>query len=205
MRSAVDTTPLMDARSAAQILERLKSWGVATWVDGGWGIDALLGAQTRPHADLDLVVARPDCGLVQTALEPLGLIHDTWAEPGLPARIVLRTDRGYQVDLHAVVVDEVGNGWQPLGAGAWAEYPADGLEAVGSIDGVRVRCLTPELQLRHHLGYPPDDDDRHDLRILAGHFGLPVPPGVLDGGPPAAGMLEATPVWVDATEGRSHE
>jgi lincosamide nucleotidyltransferase A/C/D/E len=176
----VAASPLMDARSAVRILERLESWGVAVWVDGGWGIDALVGAQTRHHADLDLVVARPDCGAVETALEPLGLVHDTWVEPGLPARIVLRTDSGHQVDLHPVVVDELGNGWQPLGPGAWTDYPAEGLGALGSIDGREVRCITPDLQLRHHLGYPLDDDDRHDLRILARRYRLPIPPGLLD-------------------------
>lgn len=163
-----------------QILERLEPWGVTAWVDGGWGIDALLGMQTRPHADLDLVVARSDCGLVQAALEPLGLIHDTWVKPGLPARIVLRTDRGHQVDLHPVLVDELGNGWQPLGADAWAEYPAEGLAALGSIAGREVRCLSPELQLRHHLGYPLGDEDRHDLRLLARHCGVAIPPGLAD-------------------------
>jgi lincosamide nucleotidyltransferase A/C/D/E len=168
----------MDAFSAAMILDRVESWGVAVWVAGGWGIDALVGAQTRPHADLDLVVPRPDCGLVQAALEPLGLIHDTWVQPGLPARIVLRTDRGRQVDLHPVVIDESGNGWQPLGADAWIDYPAEGLGALGSIDDRQVRCLTPELQLRHHLGYPLDDGDRHDLGILAMHYDLAIPPGL---------------------------
>ncbi len=179
MSSRVDGSPLMDARSAVKILERMESWGITVWVDGGWGIDALAGVQTRPHADLDLVVARPDCGLVQAGLEPLGLVHDTWVEPGLPARVVLRTDRGHQVDLHPVLVDELGNGWQPLGAGAWTEYPAEGLTGLGSIGGRQVRCLTPELQRRHHLGYPPDEDDCHDLRILAEHYDLPMPPGLL--------------------------
>jgi len=37
--------------------------------------------------------------------------------------------------------------------------------------------LTPELQLRHHLGYPPDENDRHDLRLLAERFALSLPPG----------------------------
>jgi lincosamide nucleotidyltransferase A/C/D/E len=172
----------MDARSAVYILDRVEASGIEVWVGGGWGIDALAGAQTRPHADLDLVVTRPDCGLVQEALEPLGLVHDTWVTPGLPARVVLRTDHGHQVDLHPVVMDECGNGWQPLGADAWAEYPVDGLDAIGSIDGRQVRCLTPELQLRHHLGYPLDDDDRHDLRILAKQYGVAIPPGLLDRG-----------------------
>jgi hypothetical protein len=30
--------------------------------------------------------------------------------------------------------------------------------------------------LRHQLGYPPRDSDRHDLRLLASRFGLALPP-----------------------------
>jgi lincosamide nucleotidyltransferase A/C/D/E len=172
----VDTAPVMDARSAVYVLDRLAASGIEVWIDGGWGVDALVGMQTRSHADLDLVVAQPDCPLVQSALEPLGLVHDTWAKPGLPARVVLCTDRGHQVDLHPIVLDEVGNGWQPLGPDAWAAYPREGLAAIGSIDGRQLRCLTPELQLRHRLGYPLGDHDRHDLRILATHYELAVPP-----------------------------
>jgi hypothetical protein len=44
-----------------------------------------------------------------------------------------------------------------------------------------VRCLTPELQLRHHLGYTPDDHDRRDIRLLADRFGLAPPAGILIG------------------------
>ncbi len=87
-------------------------------------------------------------------------------------------DRGaYEVDLHPIVIDDRGGGWQPLGDGAWAAYPAEGLTGVGAIEGGRVQCLTPELQLRHHLGYPPDENDRHDLRLLAERFALSLPPG----------------------------
>jgi len=42
----------------------------------------------------------------------------------------------------------------------------------------RRRCVTPELQLRHHLGYPLDEHDRYDLRLLAERFGLGLPPGL---------------------------
>jgi hypothetical protein len=39
-----------------------------------------------------------------------------------------------------------------------------------------VPCITPELQLAHHLGYPLDDADRHDLALPANRFNLPLPP-----------------------------
>lgn len=51
----------------------------------------------------------------------------------------------------------------------------------GEIAGRTVGCTTPELQLRRHLGYRLTDRDRHDLRLLAGRFRLPLPPHVGDG------------------------
>jgi hypothetical protein len=35
-----------------------------------------------------------------------------------------------------------------------------------------VPCLTPELQLEHHGGYAPRDQDRMDMARLASRFGL---------------------------------
>ena len=34
------------------VLDDLAALGVTAWVDGGWGVDALLGDQHRPHAHL---------------------------------------------------------------------------------------------------------------------------------------------------------
>src|SRR5215472_5062822 len=39
------------------LMNALDSAGVSAWVAGGWGVDALIGHQTRRHYDLDLVVA----------------------------------------------------------------------------------------------------------------------------------------------------
>ena len=50
----------MNAERVLEILDRLRSHGVTASVDGGWGVDALVGRQTRPHEDLDLVVALGD-------------------------------------------------------------------------------------------------------------------------------------------------
>jgi lincosamide nucleotidyltransferase A/C/D/E len=163
----------MDAGSVLAALDCLESNAIPAWVDGGWGIDALVSHQTRPHGDLDLVVERDTLGAAASALRTLGFRHDATAEPGLPARMVLRSRDGRQIDLHPVVFDAEGNGWQPLGDGAWGQYPAEGLTGSGLIGGRRVRCLTPELQLRHHLGYPHDANDRHDLGLLARYTSAP--------------------------------
>ena len=171
----------MDRAAVAAVLDALAAGGVPVWVEGGWGVDALLGEQTRAHEDLDLAVEHADVGRARAALSALGFRHDPAIRPGLPARLVLVGPEGRQVDLHPIVLDERGDGWQPLADGGWGAYPADGLAGAGVIAGRGVRCLTPRLQLRHHLGYPPDDRDRHDLRLLAERFGLELPPAL---GPP---------------------
>ena len=146
-------------------------------MDGGWGVDALLGEETRPHADLDLALSKADLGRALSALAEAGFATNDEATPGLPARFVLREGDGRQVDLHPLAFDEHGNGWQELGEEAWGLYPADGLTGSGLIGGLEVRCLTPELQLRHHMGWSLTGTARADLARLGERFGVPLPPG----------------------------
>jgi hypothetical protein len=108
----------------------------------------------------------------------VGFQDDLTAVPGWPAQLLLVDAGGRRVDLHVVVFDGHGNGWQELGGGAWGGYPAEGLTGVGMVGGRQVRCLTPQLQVRHHLGYPLGATDRHDLGLLAERFGVAVPPAI---------------------------
>ncbi len=162
---------LVDGMTPADVLEvldALERHGVATVVDGGWGVDALVGRQTRPHRDVDLVVSRADLGRMEDALAPLGFRHDAEVRPGAPARHVLRYDRGRQVDGHVVVPDDAGDWRQELDDGSWGTYPAAELRGAGTILGRPVRCIGPALQQRHHQGYDPLAEDLHDLALLAG-------------------------------------
>ena len=158
------------------VLEALEREGVGPVIDGGWGVDALIGEATRPHSDLDLVVDRRGVAQVLKVLRAISFVHDPSARPGVPARVVLR-DRGErEVDLHPVVMDPGGDGWQELDGGAWGLYPAAGLQGRGAIAGEPVRCVTAELQLHHHLGYPWNAKDVHDMSLLMERFGLGLPP-----------------------------
>lgn len=169
---------MLDASDVLVVLDQLERVGLVVWLDGGWGVDALLGYRSRPHQDLDLVIARDDCLAAQQALSGMGFQPDLTAVPGLPARLVLVDAADRQVDLHRVVFDGHGNGWQDLGEDAWGGYPAEGLTGVGMVGGRQVRCVTPQLQVRHHLGYPMGATDRHDLGLLAERFGVAVPPTI---------------------------
>src|SRR6266536_1244049 len=101
-----------------------------------------------------------------------GFEHDLTAAPGLPARLVLRDPIGRQVDLHLIVRDTAGNGWQQLEGGTWGLYDVDGLGGSGEIAGRPVPCITPELQVRHHSHEPWTEKDRADMKRLADRFGL---------------------------------
>ena len=156
------------------MLDALVAAGVAVWVDGGWGVDALLGEQTRPHADLDVVLDIEQLADAQAALAPLGF---RLTEDELPTRCVLQDDRGRQLDVHPVRFDANGSGWQAQPDAPDFEYTAAGLAGQGIIGGRPVRCLSAELQLTTHQAYEPDNNDRHDVRLLCARFGLELPAG----------------------------
>jgi Aminoglycoside-2''-adenylyltransferase len=46
----------MDLVEVLEILADLAEAGCSVWVAGGWGVDALVGRQTRSHRDLDLAL-----------------------------------------------------------------------------------------------------------------------------------------------------
>lgn len=163
----------MDSATVLEAIAALADAGVAFWLDGGWGIDALLGAQHRPHSDLDLVVTLDSVPRVVTALYRLGY---TALDDRLPTRAVLQATDGRQIDLHPVTFDEHGHGWQANARpdGGDCEYPADGF-TTGSINGVEVPCLAPHVQLAHHIGYKPRTHDFDDVRRMAQRFRLVVP------------------------------
>jgi lincosamide nucleotidyltransferase A/C/D/E len=155
-------------------------------------LDALLGHHSRPHQDLDLVIARDDVAAAQASLAGLGFQPDPATVPGLPARVLLADPDGRQVDLHLVVFDAQGNGWQELGEGAWGTYPAEELTGAGRGSGDdRCAASLPLLQVRHHLGYPLDATDRYDLGRLAERFGVAVPPVIEPSGCRGPGLPRA--------------
>ena len=163
---------MMSGPEVLEILDVLVEAGVEAWVDGGWGVDALLGEQTREHEDVDLVIALEDGRRAGKALSALAFFL---GEDERPTRFVLEHEDGRRIDFHTVVFDEEGGGVQRLQDGRSYRYPPEGFAGEGVIGGRAVRCLTPEVQLECHLGYEPVETDRHDMRLLAERFGLRLP------------------------------
>jgi len=163
---------MMRAEDVLEVVACLEVAGVGVWLDGGWGIDALLGEQTRLHDDLDIVMAMAQLDVARDALHEIGYVLTI---DELPTRCVLADATDRRIDIHPVTFDLDGGGIQRQPDGGTFRYPSEGLAGVGRIAGKALRCLTPELQLRCHLAYEPDDDDRHDVRLLCERFGLALP------------------------------
>ena len=160
----------VSAEQALALLDGLAVAGVDAAVDGGWGIDALLGAQTRPHDDLDLVIDVADLPAVRRSLADAGFALE---RDLLPTALALRHPDGRGVDLHPVEPVAGGGGDQVLEDGTRWRY---GPHSTGRIAGREVPCVSAETQLAAHLDYEPDADDRADVAALCARFGLQLPP-----------------------------
>lgn len=154
---------MISADDVLQILDALIVAGVTVWLDGGWAVDAVVGEQTRPHDDLDLVVALDRADAVQATLTPLGF---TLVEDERPTRLVLCDASDRRIDLHTVTFDVAGDGIQILQDGSSWNYPAHGFTGVGRIAGREFPCLTIDVQILCHAGYDLDATDLHDLELL---------------------------------------
>ena len=66
-----------------RVLEALDGYASRIWIDGGWGVDALVGEQTRDRTDLDLAVDDGALSGIEHALAQLGFHHDLAASPGV--------------------------------------------------------------------------------------------------------------------------
>ena len=153
-----------------ELLDAFDEIAVHYWLDGGWGVDCLLGAQSRVHGDLDVVLPRSDVHRVRALLvsRGFGVVRD-W----LPTTLAVRDGQGREVDLHPVDLTADGGGDQTLRDGAIWHY-APPVE--GSINGRSIRCASAEQQLLMHQGYEPRPIDHLDVRRIAERFCLPAPP-----------------------------
>lgn len=52
--------PEMTSLALVDLLQLFESSGFEVWLDGGWAVDAVLGEQTRPHKDVDIILRVAD-------------------------------------------------------------------------------------------------------------------------------------------------
>ena len=167
-------SPKTTSRALVKLLQLFERAAIPVWLDGGWGVDALLQTQTRILKDVDIVVPVADVPKLQELLASRGFVV---REGNPPNSFVIANDAGLEVDIHAVTFDDDGNGVYRMQNGEDWIYPAEGFGGQGTIGEMSVRCLTPTAQvLCHAHGYVPTEKDFRDMELLAERFGVELPP-----------------------------
>jgi lincosamide nucleotidyltransferase A/C/D/E len=165
--------PEMTSTDLVDLLRLLSDASIEVWLDGGWGVDALLKKQTRRHQDVDIIVRVTDVPELQ---EILGRKGFALKEGSQPNSFVLADGSGLEVDVHAVNFDDEGNGIYRMQNGEDWIYPAEGFGGQGEVDGIKVHCLSPTAQvLCHAHGYLPVEKDFRDMEFLQVQFGVELP------------------------------
>jgi len=163
----------MPADHVIEVIELLNSHGINIWIDGGWGVDALLEEQTREHGDLDVAIQARDLPKMRALMKERGY-NDKGEEHARPWNFILKDHTGHEIDVHAINLDSAGNGiYGPPENGEM--YPASSLSGTGVIAGRQVQCISAEDMVEFHSGYQPDHNDFHDVLALCKKYGIDIP------------------------------
>ena len=149
------------------ILDVLDELGIAHWVAGGWGVDALSGRQSRDHDDVDVVLDDFE-HTIDRAAGALGargfrVLERVRRPLWMPDRCHLEDGVGLHVDLLSLDLGRLQHA-----SSAEAPGSQQGLApfATGTIEGRTVPCLSAAAQRIVHGGYSARSVDRHDLALL---------------------------------------
>jgi lincosamide nucleotidyltransferase A/C/D/E len=158
----------MTVKDVLEIIDLFAFYKVDLWIDGGWGVDALLGKQTRDHADLDIAMHHMAVPLIRRLLTEKGYA-DVPRDDTRDCNFVMGDDLGHLVDFHTFTYDDQGI----LTFGL--PYPLESLTGTGFIENLPVRCISPEWMVKFHTGYAVDENDYHDVKALCDQFAIVIP------------------------------
>ncbi len=159
----------MEAKDVIELYKLFEENHIEVWIDGGWGIDALLGKQTRQHSDLDIAIYHKDKPKLRKLLEARGY-KDIARDDTSDWNFVLG-DGEREVDVHTFVFDDKGNNIYGTA------YPKQSLSGTGTINGEFVKCIPPEWVVKFHIEatYEPKAKDIQDVNAICDKFGLEPP------------------------------
>ena len=158
----------MTAEDVVNILQLLEDNNIEVYVDGGWGVDALVGKQTRKHLDLDLAIPHKYEEKTRELLKYYGYIEiprcDSWE-----CNFVLGDIKGHLVDIHTYTFDDKGDNIFGVA------YLPHHLTGTGMINGYTLKCPPPEVMVEFHTGYEVDEVDYKDVKELCVKYNIPIP------------------------------
>ena len=153
---------------ASEIIRFALQNGIKVYLDGGWGVDALLGRETRIHNDIDLFVEMrnyhdyiriiKENGFVEVPMEYTTDNHTVWKD-----------DKQRIIDLHCFAFSDDGILYDG------DTFPLGTFSGKGKIGDITVSCIEPLSQVMFHLGYEHDENDVHDVLLLCAEFDIAIP------------------------------
>lgn len=160
---------MVNKADAVEIISYADNNGIDIWLDGGWGVDALLGTQTRVHNDIDLFVEKINRRKFIDIIKEKGFseIEEAYTTT---SHTVWKDAKDRIIDLHIFEFNEQGN---LVFEGE--TYSGDVFSGIGKISNKVVKCISAENQVLFHLGYEHDENDVHDVRLLCERFNIPIP------------------------------
>jgi lincosamide nucleotidyltransferase A/C/D/E len=178
---------MLAAHDALNMYQLITSHGLRLWICGGWGVDALLEQETRPHHDLDVLMLLGDVTRLRRQLARHGYRlkeyweENRWVTDGAGKRIatafVLWDAQERELDVHALHMDTDRNGipdWE--NSEGFIFTPKD-LDGEGLIAGEPVACLSAAMQMHAHSGYQIPEKQFGDIEGLHRKFGVDYPRG----------------------------
>ncbi|MCK9435675.1 MAG: aminoglycoside adenylyltransferase [Proteiniphilum sp.] len=153
---------LTNKKSLFMVLDVLEELNIRYWVDGGWGVDILIGEQTREHRDVDIDFDATFETILIDKLEGLGYqITTDWR----PARVELSHPIHGHIDIHPLIISDSGDAKQADLEGGWYHFKAEYFsEAL--FEGRTIPCISLEAQRLFHSGYELREVDKEDLKKL---------------------------------------
>ena len=162
---------MMNEHDVVDLLGAIENLNLTVWIGGGWGVDALVGTQTRPHNDIDLYIEQRDAVSFIKMIRAKGY-SEVKTEYTSEAHTVWQNASGHVIDLHLIELRE--SDTESLYFEGEA-YPLFVLDGTGTIGGIPVRCFTAEAQLLFHQGYEHSEKDIQDVLLLFKTFGFDMP------------------------------
>ena len=158
---------MMSENDVIDLLKKTGQLGIDVWITGGWGVDALIGRQTRPHNDIDFFVQKKDTAVFTKMIRSNGYCETNIEEIDI---MVWCDTYDRIIDLH--LFEFAGEGTLRFQNKI---YPADIFNGKGTIGGITVRCMPAEAQVQYHKDYEIREKDIQDVLLLCKTFGLPIP------------------------------
>lgn len=154
---------------AVEIILLFRSKGIQIYLDGGWGVDALVGFESRCHNDIDIFIEKQDKECSIKLLKDTGY-SETVMEYTTPEHTVWRDENARIIDFHIFSRNSEGDFVFES-----ETFPKEIFTSIGRIGHLEVDCITPEWQVRFHSGYKLDDNDIKDVLLLCDKFNLALP------------------------------